>query len=132
MGRNEFYDEFEPITPITHERNISQRREYEYYPEDFPAEDNYPKYDYEPYNDRFTNNVNRFADNLQQDVGYSEDVHYNRVRDDYSYGNDDYYEDIGAQNYYDEDRKDSSKNSSNSVDESTEKVIRKHFDRFKK
>ena len=132
LGRNEFYDEFEPITPITHERNISQRREYEYYPEDFPAEDNYPKYDYEPYNDRFTNNVNRFADNLQQDVGYSEDVHYNRVRDDYSYGNDDYYEDIGAQNYYDEDRKDSSKNSSNSVDESTEKVIRKHFDRFKK
>ncbi|MBR3139481.1 MAG: PH domain-containing protein [Methanobrevibacter sp.] len=132
LGRNEFYDEFEPITPITHERNVSQRREYEYYPEDFPAEKEYPKYDYEPYNDRFTNNANRFVDDLQQNNAYSDDVHYNGVRDDYSYSNDNYYRDNGAQTYYNEGSKELSKNSSDSVDESSEKVIRRHFDKFKK
>lgn len=132
LGRNEFYDEFEPITPITHERNVSQRREYEQYPEDFSAEDDYPKYDYEPYNDRFSDNVNRIVDDLQPDNGYSEDAYYNRVRDDYSYSNDDYYEDSGAQTYYNEDSKDSSKNASDNVDESSEKVIRRHFDKFRK
>ena len=132
LGRNEFYDEFEPITPITHERNIPPRREYEYYPENFAAEDNYPKYDYEPYEERFDNNVNRIVDDLQDRNSYSEDSYYNRVRDDYSYSNNDYYEDIGAQSYNNEDRKDSSKKHSSNVDESSEKVIRRHFDKFRK
>ena len=131
LGRNEFYDEFEPITPITHERNISPRREYEYYPENF-NEDNYPRYDYEPYGDRFSSDVNRIVDDLQPQNNYSEDSYYNRVRDEYSYGSDDYYEDVEPQNYYNEDSDDLSKNGSSNVDESSENVIRRHFDKFKK
>lgn len=131
LGRNEFYDEFEPITPITHERNMSQRREYEYYPEDYAAGEDYPKYNYEPYDDRFNNNVNRIVEDLQPNR-YSEDSYYNRVRDDYSYSDDDYYEEIGAQNYSDRGAEDLSKSRSNDVDESSEKVIRRHFDKFRK
>ena len=125
LGRNEFYDEFEPITPITHERNVSPRREYEYYPEDYAVQESRPKYDYEPYEDRFTS---RFED----ENAYSEDSYYNRVMDDYSYSGDDYYEDIAPQNQYIEDSKDSSKSRSANVEESSEKVIRRHFDKFRK
>ena len=69
---------------------------------------------------------------MQQNNAYSDDVHYNGVRDDYSYSNDNYYRDNGAQTYYNEGSKELSKNSSDSVDESSEKVIRRHFDKFKK
>ena len=125
LGRNEFYDEFEPITPITHERNVSPRREYEYYPEDFNVQDSRPSYDYEPYNDKFSS---RFED----ENAYSEDSYYNGISDEYSHSNDDYYEDIGSQNQYREDGKDLSKNSSANVDESSEHVIKRHFDKFRK
>ncbi len=130
LGRNEFYDEFEPITPITHERNVSQRREYEYYPEDYSAEEDYRKYDYEPYDDRFNNNVNRIVDDLQSD--YSNDGYYNKFSGDYSYSNDDYYENIEAQDYYNGDANEASRNHSGNVDESSENVIRRHFDKFRK
>lgn len=36
FNQDEYYDEYEPITPIDHE-NQYQRREYEYYPEEFSS-----------------------------------------------------------------------------------------------
>ena len=137
LGRNEFYDEFEPITPITHERIQASRREYEYYPENFSVDDGYKshRYEYEPYDDRFENNVNRIVDDLQQNDAYHEDAYYNNVRDDYSYGGDDYYENIGAQSHYNDVADNFSKNRSDNVDdgpESSEKAIKRHFERFKK
>ena len=131
LGRNEFYDEFEPITPITHEGNVSQRREYEYYPEDYISYQR-PNYEYEPYDDMFEDNVNRMVDDLQSQNSYSEDSYYNRVMDEYSYGGEDYYEDVAQQNHDGNAHQQSSRNSSSRVEESSEKVIRRHFDKFRK
>ena len=137
LGRNEFYDEFEPITPITHERIQSSRREYEYYPENFSMDDGYRNhsYEYEPYDDGFENNANIIVDELQQNNAYSEDSYYNRVREEYSHSGDDYYDNIEAQSYYNDNADNFSKDSSDNVDkskDSSEKAIRRHFDRFKK
>lgn len=129
LGRNEFYDEFEPITPITHERNIS-RSEYESYPENDVAFSR-NNYEYEPYNDAFVSNANDIVDELQPRNSYSEDSYYNRVRDEYSYSNDDYYDDISTQNYNDDAYSQDSKNDKNDVVESSENVIRRHFDKFR-
>jgi membrane protein YdbS with pleckstrin-like domain len=132
LGRNEFYDEFEPITPITRERDVPQRREYEYYPEDFGVEREYskPKYEYEPYEEKFQNNSPRYGEPIQN--SYSNDSYYNEVRDNYSYSDDDYYGDFDSQNHYDERVEENPKDSQNNVDESSERVIRRHFDKFKK
>ena len=131
LGRNEFYDEFEPITPITHESNAS-RREYEYYPENF-NEGAYSRnnYEYEPYNEGFSNDANYIVDDLQPRNSYSDDSYYNKVRDEYSYSNDDYYDDISSQNYNDDGYSQDSKNDKSNVDESGENAIRRHFDKFK-
>ena len=124
-----FYDEYEPITPIGHEKRNPRHNEYEYYPEDLNFEDmetQKPSYEYEPYDDNFS----RPEMNLQND--YEEDNYYNEIRHDYSYEEDDYYQDNNAKNYYNEDHEEVSDNSSQNVDESSEKVIRRHFDKFKK
>ena len=128
LGRNEFYDEFEPITPITHERNAS-RRDYEYYPEDFAGNGGYqqrPAYEYEPYEDSYSRN------DFESRNQYHEDSYYDRVRDDYSYGGGDYYENTGPQYYYNEDVSQAANNASRDIDESSENVIKRHFDKFKK
>jgi membrane protein YdbS with pleckstrin-like domain len=86
----EFYDEYEPITPITHERNSFSRGEYEYYPEDLGYNDG-PRhtYEYEPYDSKYSNSPNN----------QSQGNHYNRVRDEYSPGNDDYYQNYSNSSY---------------------------------
>ena len=122
LGRNEFYDEFEPITPITHENNVP-RRDYEYYPENLRMDDDYqqrPTYDYEPYED------------FNSRRPYSNENHYDRVRDDYSYGGNDYYENNEPQFNYNEDESQVSNIDSSNVDESSENAIKRHFDKFKK
>ena len=54
LEKNDYYDEFEPITPIGREKDRYPRRDYEYYPDDFSqGENNRKKYEYEPYNDNF-------------------------------------------------------------------------------
>ena len=54
IERDEYYDEFEPITPIGREKDNPPRREYEYYPNDFGYEEtSRKKYEYEPYNDEY-------------------------------------------------------------------------------
>ena len=129
LGRNEFYDEFEPITPITHERTAS-RRNYEYYPEDLGVDNSYqqrPNYEYEPYDDSYVRN-----NNFESRNHYSEDSYYDRVRDEYSYSDDDYYNNNDSQFNYDDGSSQSPHNDSGDVEESSENVIQRHFDKFKK
>ena len=129
LGRNEFYDEFEPITPITHERNVS-RREYEYYPEDFSGDNGYqkrPNYEYEPYEESYIRN-----NNFESRNPYPEDSYYDRVRDEYSYSEDNYYNNNEPQFNYDDGSSQSSRNDSRDIEESSENVIKRHFDKFKK
>ena len=129
LGRNEFYDEFEPITPITHERN-SVRRDYEYYPEDLSGDNGYqqrPNYEYEPYEDSYVRN-----NNFESRNPYPEDSYYDRVADDYSYSEDNYYDNNEPQLNYNEGSSQSSLNDSGDIEESSEKVIKRHFDKFRK
>ena len=125
LGRNDYYDEYEPITPITHEKNAYQRREYDYYPENFDSlSGQHPRhtYEYEPYDSGFNNSRNLRQNNNQ----------YNRMGDDYSYGNEDYYQNNGRQSYYDEAVDERPQNEPESVDASSQRVIQRHFDKFKK
>lgn len=139
----EYYDEFEPITPIGHERPSYPRREYEYYPEDYTYQSNSPnQYEYEPYDDEFESQINRAVNNSNGNIRYeggpnafSNDVHYNDSRDDYSMGRDDYYYDNEPRVHYSESHENIHQNESHQVDEtdeSSESVIRRHFDKFKK
>ena len=114
LGRNEFYDDFETITPITHERNDPPRRDYNNPVDNLNYNDK--KYEYEGYNDRF--------DDSQSLNNYSNEKFHDNVRN-----NDYYYEDIEPQRTYE----DKHNEKSNYVkDDSSEKVIRRHFDKFKK
>lgn len=122
LDRNNYYDEYETITPITHERNYPPRREYEYYPEDFDNVQSRPRhtYEYEPYDSGFgkaPNNPPR-------------DIHQTQRMDDYSYGNDDYYQNNDSQTYHDESVTRQPQNEAD--DMGSEKVIQRHFDKFKR
>ena len=128
LGRNEFYDEFEPITPITHESN-AYRSDYEYYPEDLSRNDSYqqrPNYEYEPYEDYSR------ANDFESRNRYSEDSYYDRVRDEYSYSEDNYYDNNDSQFNYNEGSSQSANIDSRDIEESSENVIKRHFDKFKK
>lgn len=129
----EYYDEFEPITPIGREREL-ERRQYEYYPENLDFEEEiYPKhtYEYEPYSDNFQSNVNNIVDDLQHPRDYPPDSYYNDARDEYSRGDDVYYEDIEPQIYYNEEADQNPEKDSEDMDPS-QKAIKRHFDKFKR
>ena len=208
LERNDYYDEFEPITPIGHEKDRYQRRDYEYYPDDFTqAENNRKKYEYEPYNDKFYDVEDRsfepryeeplnqksddfyrrndgayeprYEEPLNQksddfyrrnDGAYEHDTiryeghstqyddygndrgeyesgsiryeepsnqypdrsYYDEVREDYYYRDGDYYQNNDAEVYYNDEANNNVQDKSVDVDESSEKVIRRHFDKFKK
>ena len=121
LGRNDYYDEYEPITPITHERNSYSRREYEYYPENFENVSSRPShhtYEYEPYG----NGLNQSRNPRQ----------YNRMPDEHSYADNDYYQNNGPQSYYDEGADQYPQDGPEQVDASSERAIKRHFDKFKK
>ena len=122
LGRNDYYDEYEPITPITHESNSYPRREYEYYPEDFDTitPQQHHNYEYEPYNDRYEGPSN----------GYSQDTYYNQIRDEYSYSNDDYHQDNGYESHYNQGGSESDNSELNT--DTSQEAIRRHFDKFKR
>ena len=123
LGRNDYYDEYEPITPLTHENTSRPRRDYEYYPEDFDTiTPQHHTYEYEPYNDRYDN----------PSRGHSQDNYYNQIRDEYSYGGDDYYQNNNPQSHYDESVEKHQEVEPNDVDDASQDVIRRHFDKFKK
>ncbi|WP_407377221.1 PH domain-containing protein [Methanobrevibacter sp.] len=137
IDRNDYYDEYEPITPITRERNQFPRREYEYYPEEFVEEKSYPSYEYEPYEGDFEYNMNRAIDNSrhQGQNRFEDESYYAEDRIDYSSANDDYYQNNDSQNYYNEVKDYAQQNEADEVDEienTSETVIRRHFDKFKK
>ena len=136
-----YYDEYEPITPIGHERNDYSRREYEYYPEEFSFQESRSnKYEYEPYNDELDYNVERVMNASQDNIRYeganafSNDGHYNESRDNYSYADHEYYQDNRREYYNDGGNEMNYQNEQKQVeiDDSSEKVIRRHFDKFKK
>lgn len=136
---NDYYDEYEPITPINREID-NQRREYEYYPEDRVFDDapnQFNQYEYEPYDD-VGYNIGRAMDNIgskSQFEGYgrdSQNSYYEEVRGEYSYNNDDYYDDNGSELYYNDPDDFQHQEEDVEVDNSSETVIRRHFDKFKK
>lgn len=130
---NDYYDEFEPITPIAHEREAS-RREYEYYPENLEFEDSYQNhsYEYEPYDNGFERNVDNIVSDLEYRNDYPQESYYDGARDVYSDDANVYYEDIDSQDYYGEEINQSSVSDSQDGQDSSEQVIRRHFDKFKK
>lgn len=139
----DYYDEFEPITPISHERSLRPRREYEYYPEDFSyRDDNVSRYEYEPYEDELEYSMDRAVNNSSQSIKYegasnsfSNDSHYNEVRDNYSDSREDYYQNDEPRIQYSEGHENNYQDEPSQVDEkedSSETVIRRHFDKFKK
>ena len=139
-SNDDYYDEYEPITPIGHERNNYPRREYEYYPEDDYGyrQPRQNTYEYEPYEDELERNVNRVMntsnDNIRYEGSagpYSNDGYYNEAMDDYSAGARDYYQDNNAE-HYQRDVSDGVHQEVEEEDDSREKVIRRHFDKFKK
>ena len=119
----EYYDEYEPITPITHERTQYPRRDYEYYPED-PGYDNAPRhtYEYEPYDNRYDSSTNN----------RSSANHYNSARDDYSYGREDYYQNNDSDVHYNDGVREVRQNEPEDMDDSSETAIKRHFDKFKR
>ncbi len=174
-----YYDEFEPITPITHEQHPNNRS-YDYHPKEFAQNnDSNHKYEYEPYNNGLYNSQpnnrsneynelrdTRLEDNFYRDDypprddynrrddytsydndysagyerndydyhenDYSQGSYYNQVRQQYSNSNDDYYYDSEAESHYDERLEETSQNQPEDMHNSSQKVIRRHFDKFKK
>lgn len=127
---DDYYDEFEPITPVTHENYSNPRREYEYYPEDFNLNDN-PRhsYEYEPYGDEYEITRDK------RPRGPSKGSYYNEIRDEYSYGGDEYYQNNDSELYYNDGVDEFVQNQPHNVDEmedSPQGAIRRHFDKFKK
>ncbi|MBP3790758.1 MAG: PH domain-containing protein [Methanobrevibacter sp.] len=123
LGRNDYYDEYEPITPITHESNSYPRREYEYYPEDFDTiTPQHHTYEYEPFERGYNNSPN----------SDSQDSYYNQIRDEYSYSNDNHYQNNGPEPYYNDGVDEFAQSEEKDIDDSSQDVIRRHFDKFKK
>ena len=117
----EYHDEFEPITPIDYEKSY-QRRNYEYYPEDNELnKTSQHRYEYEPYGNEYV----RSSNNSNQDN------YYNEIRDEYSYVEDDYYQDDSSEIYYN-DGVDEFTQDGEEIDSSSQDVIKRHFDKFKK
>ncbi len=131
LGRNEIYDDFEPITPINPERNRYSGRDYEYYSEDLSFENSSKsrhEYEYEPYIDKFGNDVDGIVEEFEPQNDYSNESYHANI-DDYSYNDDNYYDDIDLQIKHDDNHVEVS---NNDQDNSSEKVIKRHFEKFKK
>jgi membrane protein YdbS with pleckstrin-like domain len=133
---DEDYDDV-VITPITHDKQY-RRREYEYYPEDLDYDNNQrTKYEYEPYGDSLEHNINRAMDSGYESYedspsSYQNDSYYRGERNDYYGESNDYYDDNEGDYSYDGDGEKDSNSQKNDVDESSEKVIKRHFDKFKR
>ena len=116
----EYYDDFEPITPLHHERSY-QKRNYEYYPEEIQVDKNHHRYEYEPYGNEYINSQNN---NSQND-------YYNQLRDEYSYVEDDYYHEDDSEIYYNDGVDDFTQDNQDDLN-SSDDVIKRHFDKFKR
>ncbi len=138
----DYYDEYEPITPINRDRYDYHPREYEYYPEEFSFQETRSnKYEYEPYDGDFENTMNRAMDNPNDRTyhespnTYSNESYYDEVRDNFSQGGNENYQNYEPRIHYDERADNINKNEPEHVDkkdDSSETVIQRHFDKFKK
>ena len=123
----DYYDDVS-ITPIAHEQAYG-RRQYEYYPEDLSYDAGQrPRYEYEPYDESLEDSINRAMNTPQYGQN---DNYYNQVRQDYSYSSDDEYYDE-TESYYDNQPSQDSSPRQDTQEESSEKIIRRHFDKFKR
>ncbi len=139
---DEYYDEYEPITPINRERIAYKPREYEYYPEEFSfQESSHKKYEYEPYGGEFESTMNRAVNNSNDSVydeasrHFSNEPSYNEPRVDYSQSDDEYYQNYEPKIYPPQEEEkvyQDEPEQVDQIDDSSETVIRRHFDKFKK
>ena len=130
---NYYQDNYNPdddvvITPIQQEQRY-QPRQYEYYPEDLDYNNvQRPKYEYEPYDGNLQHNINRAMQGGSKSYNNSQnDSYYNEEINNDSYSNDDYDNEIQSSNT-EHKKKDSTEK--NKV-QSSESVIKRHFDKFK-
>ena len=147
LNYEEDYDDV-VITPIAHEEQY-RRREYEYYPEDLSySPPQRPRYEYEPYDESLEQNINHaIGGSYERASNYNQNDYYNEERWDYSHNNDDYYNDARRnhsygndsryyndeeENYYGESPVQESNSREEDASESSEKIIRRHFDKFKR
>ena len=63
---------------------------------------------------------------------YSQGSYYNQVREEYSNNDNDYYQNNESENYYNEWEEESLENEPVHEDNSSQRVIQRHFDKFKK
>ena len=128
-----FDDDFVAITPIQQEEQY-QRREYDYYPEDlnYNSVNQRQKYEYEPYEQNLEKNINRAMNGFEAPKDNNHGGYYEEVRQNYSYDEGDYYPNNEREVYQNENVKKDSKSDSKQIDESSESVIQRHFDKFKK
>ncbi len=126
-------DDFVAITPIQQEEQY-QRRKYDYYPEDlnYNAANQKPKYEYEPYEENLEKNINRAMNDFEAPNDNNQGAYYEEVRQNYSHDEDDYYHNNEREVYQNGTSKKDSKSNSKKIDESSESVIQRHFDKFKK
>ena len=105
--------------PNNFERDFQSRDDYlgrnDYY-------DQHHTYEYEPFDKGYNNSPN----------GPSQDSYYNQIRDEYSFGEDNNYQNNNSELYYNEGVDEFTQSESEDIDDSSQDVIRRHFDKFKK
>ena len=131
------YDGVDVITPI-HQEEKYQRRQYDYYPDDLNySESKKPKYEYEPYHENLEHNINRAMSEEYNSYSSSKNSHhdnsyYSQENSNNYYSDYDNYDNSTEEFSYNDDVTSNSKSKKNDVDDSSEKVIKRHFDKFKR
>ena len=93
--------------------------------------DNYPR-GRRDYDDGYYNEVRDGHSHNRRDYHDADDGYYNEVRDNYSQPRRDYYNDDEGRFHNNDGVEKSYQNEPKQVDDSSEKVIRRHFDKFKR
>ena len=112
--KDQYRDEIEPIAPITHE-NYNPRHNHH---------DNFSQHniEYEAYGNKYGNSPKH----------YNQDSYYNEVRGKYSYVDEDYYENNESEIYYNDGVDEFTESDGEYIDDTSQNVIQRHFDKFKK
>ncbi len=129
---DDYYDDY-VITPIRQEEQYS-RRQYEYYPEDISyQEPQRNRYQYEPYEESLEHNINRaMSSDYESTKHYNDGSYYDEVSSNYSRSDDDYYYNYDEEYQYNDYSRKDDESQKNDVDDSSETVIKRHFDKFKR
>ncbi|MBR0270815.1 MAG: PH domain-containing protein [Methanobrevibacter sp.] len=130
---NYYDDDDYVITPIRQEEQYS-RRQYDYYPEDISyQEPQRNRYQYEPYEESLEHNINRALNNDYESANnYDDGNYYNEVSSNYSRSDEDYYYNNDDEYQYREYSRKDDESQKNDVDDSSETIIKRHFDKFKR